>query len=1153
MASFGRLAVSAITGSVENTAALLNLNFDFSLVKLVAPKEFEGVGSALSSRRRVEAESGRTHTTARKLAALFDPSLPNTPELLRAYGERASEISQSPLAQAADASTTGLFAQHAGGDYTSLWAAATSGPGAIKVHLLACMLARIWDAGEATSIWVEFVEFQKRHIISHFMESGNISTSAYFAAQQEVTREQLAEWDSSARAWLQTADLVKKKQQTQLDLILNNLNIPVSNRRNVYDSVINTWRTSLQGMEDLISGKPHILQSGELLLGLSSWHIYPDLFILDARNTTVTQQDPLVKPFGVLTIGLQGPGSAEGQGFNWSLPLSRLRYYGDPVMTTRSSGDNSRLTVEEFLLVILGSCINPILPSFLRRDRVDNETAQSVARYIVEIYGYFYNLHVSEFLSSSNWFYMLVEASQLFLMSGGSARLKNLTLINLGVRSSHKFLPKLDFPMLGLDSIVDVLSICTNTETRIKLLRKEAETLNVSSEDLIIIHKRVCICRGAPFQFYEYATAALHRPNPRGNPIGQQNLPARHLRWVYSPCMCNPEGLPSSPETVDLGSAVPDSVAVQESRDSILIFSDFIPGPIREYFGYQSRDAALVLHSGIWSCPQFRCNGCVNGDNDIGLFIRHHETPEWARSQEFDAHFEMDNNNAMLEDRIETLLSLLKTGALNIAKLPGKLTQVLLRSYGLGDSWREGKPKYESYLTELQLLASIVDLYQSMSNVTINVRVLQTSLKPLVDDFQVHVNGKLAITNEYKPGNNNNASPEALRAVFGPHRLSRTQAFTSICFMESGRHIFEISTQHSSLQDVMAISAGDSIYVASPLITDPSWWSDHRCDTITRIAGNVGKPGISLLVSPHNLKKPRNDINNWKVINHSAFDGDIRDCFGGTSLHLSLTGAVQPLQRSDFGTHDAEMNFVEAVVSVLDRGEWIADIDILKTVERRMSVEAILSPKQTLIWRHFFTISDTNHIKLDPNAKSMVWCHPKCYAGYGPLERKNQSKQAPDESLITLQNWPEVITAPSGDLVFLAHGNWQARIAAVSILSLIYPTDEVALIVYPEKICQQCLAPGAYLESKAQLDLAVAMIDDKWYQSIRIASKRGGLEGGVWNSVTDEKRFIQELLVSAYFQHKVEIDLTNLNLVNTSVERKARTHGEKIAPRIFIC
>lgn len=89
-----------------------------------------------------------------------------------------------------------------GADGTAIWAAATSGPNAIPVLLLGCMLARIWSGPEATSLWVELVDHKRREIEESC--TGD-STSHYVllqAAHQEITRPNLADWDASTRAWL---------------------------------------------------------------------------------------------------------------------------------------------------------------------------------------------------------------------------------------------------------------------------------------------------------------------------------------------------------------------------------------------------------------------------------------------------------------------------------------------------------------------------------------------------------------------------------------------------------------------------------------------------------------------------------------------------------------------------------------------------------------------------------------------------------------------------------------------------------------------------------------------------------------------------------------------------------------------------------------
>src|SRR5205085_3192558 len=133
------------------------------------------------------AENGLTHVTARKLGALFEKVIPDTPALVRAYGTRASQIMKSPVANPKRSGQYGFLQDHIGADATSLWAAATSGKEAIAMHLLACMLANVWNDLQATAIWEE--------LVSHRNEQLAGSDHSALLSQITITREQLREWD----------------------------------------------------------------------------------------------------------------------------------------------------------------------------------------------------------------------------------------------------------------------------------------------------------------------------------------------------------------------------------------------------------------------------------------------------------------------------------------------------------------------------------------------------------------------------------------------------------------------------------------------------------------------------------------------------------------------------------------------------------------------------------------------------------------------------------------------------------------------------------------------------------------------------------------------------------------------------------------------
>ena len=199
MTSIGRVAVAAASVAQETTLALANINFDFSLVRMEAPLEYRGVGAVLSSKRKREAEDGSTHVTARKLGALFGSDLPPIPNLTRAYGLRASEIVENPNFNPRSNPSYGPFVDYVGADGTSIWAAATSGPGAVAVHLLACLLARMWSGPEATSIWSELVSARKTLLQGRLQEQ-EFPISMVTASQIELERHKLTEWDGSARS-----------------------------------------------------------------------------------------------------------------------------------------------------------------------------------------------------------------------------------------------------------------------------------------------------------------------------------------------------------------------------------------------------------------------------------------------------------------------------------------------------------------------------------------------------------------------------------------------------------------------------------------------------------------------------------------------------------------------------------------------------------------------------------------------------------------------------------------------------------------------------------------------------------------------------------------------------------------------------------------
>ncbi|KAI4162051.1 MAG: hypothetical protein LQ342_004363 [Letrouitia transgressa] len=355
MTSVGKLSASLLQGTQDTTLALASVNFDFSLIKYEAPVEFQGLGASLSNKRKQEAEDGSLHIVARKLGALFDDEVPEVPHLVQAYGKRTTEIAEMPAVNPKGTKSDGAFADSVGADGTTIWAAATSGGSVVTVHLLACMLARIWSRSEAVSIWDELVFRRKDHLTKDINTSASFRTSAIAASRIHLTRDQLADWDAGARAWLRTADEAKRVQQTQLRLVLDNISLSVSKESDVYKSVMRTWTRALSTFENVILGQPQRIQDGGVLLALSSWHIYPDLCVFGEASHEIAQNDPLVGPGGIVSLGLKS-GKEESDGVWWSLPLAHRRFYGEPVVSTGYSGiGQAQVTFNQLLCVALGA------------------------------------------------------------------------------------------------------------------------------------------------------------------------------------------------------------------------------------------------------------------------------------------------------------------------------------------------------------------------------------------------------------------------------------------------------------------------------------------------------------------------------------------------------------------------------------------------------------------------------------------------------------------------------------------------------------------------------------------------------------------------------------------------------------------------------
>jgi hypothetical protein len=990
MPSFGRLTATGAASFVDVSPALANLNFDFALYKLDAPKEFNGVGDSLSSMRRVEAESGTPHITARKLGALFERVLPNAPELIKAYGIRASEICEAAKIKLEDTTAYGSFAPRAGADVTSLWAAATSGSAAIAVHLLACMLARIWEGPEATSIWVEATTRRKQEILADFEENNIADIASLAAAQQELSRTQLAEWDASARAWLRTADRVKRKQQTQVRLVVDNVDATVNNDKDVYESVMHAWKSSLSQMESLLRGIPQLAQHGASLLSLASWHLYPDMVVLGVSATEISQSDSLFPTPSILTVGLRPSETSDKSGISWSLPLAHLRYYGPPVMSARSlnTAERSRLTIDELLLASLG-CFIQNEPSELTSIQILSALSEHLGEVAAS------SKEAEWMLSDSagdTWLSLLFEAAQNYLQSSGEQHKSFRRLVKLGKNHGKSFIKPLPTSFFGLLRLDRFIRLHTDEEDKIRVLRDVAKDSSHARDRMLIRYTH--FYRDLGKTVLEYATALPTIFNTFRSPYGPPQ-PTRnvHLRWIFEGRAAN-------------GFSHADVNAIRANFSTRRSFYESMG---ETAFKQMSKADQCSTDDERRMQREYELLSSFDYDINRNERYRFFAGDEYSAALFLREHVRDDNCHALQSSvSVTALHDLITSKKASSTALVRELDQHLnVVTLGV------------SHLKSLKAMAAAANSYKNFPGATVDVRVLGRPLEDVSwmprshrppNTFQIAgFNTSTSLADQHI------SSVDAFKNV----SLSRSETFACISMFESGHH----NLNPKELEDVMAVASGDSIYVAAALLSDPAEDTDRH--KVKRVMGNVGRPGIALLSSPEKLMVKKPDLNTWNLVNRDEFDGKREDCFGSTTLHLSFTGATFPMDSGEIGARDANIYKLESLTSVHERGEWIADIDILKTY-----------------------------------SKKVVWA---------PTECSHTQEDEPIPLLTCIDNWYEFVDLPDEASIVRAHRNWQARLAATAI-GLARSHRTLVLPCMP--VCWKCI--GAKIEAQ---DDPVILVD----------------------------------------------------------------------------
>ncbi|KAF1846892.1 uncharacterized protein K460DRAFT_392372 [Cucurbitaria berberidis CBS 394.84] len=981
----GRIQGSLASAYCDVTVAAANANFDFTLIKLEAAKEFDPLASALTAIRKHNAENGAIHILARQLGALFQGSCPAAPGLLEAYGKRVSEIAQGSKSIAEPYINT-FFGEYVGVDGTAIWAAATSADSsnsAIHVHLLACMLARMWKPEEAVSIWAELVDGRKREIAQELERGAPVNGSLVMAAAQPISHYELTAWDNSVRAWLCTANDFCHRKQKQLELIVDNLGLPVSRDPKVYPGVIDTWKTAVETMDKLIAGVPQAVQNGATHVAFAAWHLYPNMLVYSPEAAEVKMNDPLVREGGVMSLGLSANPrtSLENNGVYWSLSLAQLRYYGPPVPTERVLGAESRITLPQLSLVIFSAV--------LTEWGLSGAEYNLVAEVIISLVDYLDGVR-QDSKSDRRFLKLLRDGASAYAQRAISDHNLHHKLIQLGRRRSENLI---------------------RADTKASKNQQSAFFFNLL-EPASFMHAFKDV--ESQVMFFRHVAARVSPPETPADtfliryvqvPVRSDGKRARKANGggSYQTNVGLNNGHLNGSIDVDM-----DGLRLDQCGES-----RHFPESSQSHHGGSSRSKAPFIYSVATALPH-------SDDGTPGVATHHRWFPEnlhnavlpageigtmdagerfrcWDSQMQVITADDPDANTYHVVLGDPTTAALYTKERLRSVCLISRFIELqdflwclqhnLLDPAVLFGVMRyHPRAKVDRLRKTMQALATAAIVYDDLPGVTIDVGILNRTVleRPWV---------------QFSDDGLDNLSMK----------------FSLISYFESG--VYDVPP--SELQDVIALSSTNSLFVAGPLIRDP-YESLAEKTTVRRILGNIGKPGITFLLPPKEPMIREINANSWRVDSYRPFDGTTSCSFQNTSVHLSFTEFNIPLYDGSRSARDNQVFLQESVISVRDKGEWVADVDPLPLLQYGPDARLRALPTQV------------------------------------PCQHSKVAN--PNQEIIAVDSWNELLDRPEGLFVVRTGSNWIARLAStlVAYQRMRETSTTFAITVCPPEVCWIC-------------------------------------------------------------------------------------------------
>lgn len=935
------------------------------------------------------------------------------------------------------------------------------------------------------------MEHRKQQINDECDGSESTHIAQLIAAQQEITRKELAEWDASSRAWISLADRVKKTEHQELEAILQSLSLPVDTSIDTYTSVIRAWNMAMSTTDSLIRGMPHSV-NGAVLVAISAWHIYPDMDLFGDHNKSFTFNDQLVQRGGCLTIGLEDRSPENAKGVHWSLSLARLRYYGAPMVLTASFVEESKVSFEEFALVIFGS----LLGTWAGKSFNPNFEIREAAQLIVMIWEMLEKAAVISdacrkfMLLRDNWMHTLVSAAQTLADVDNTRWHRAKRLAFMGTRRSTSVLPASEampafFGLMDSSTLVSMLR--DSDSVAVRFLRDLAKSRKLKGHETVISY------RSRHTGFLEFATTVVNeRQSTKRSRDGRHSTSNGHTRWIRHfeeggvACDCEseyeveverPDRDSKGNSIIIAGTNKEKTKMVKERRTRKATNhkkeNTTCPVSVRSKNIEQQTERKKWIESNGEACLEYDpddirlqdqliswynppasidgggpvANNCNKTDMrapdaDVHTSPGAHQSNNFSipqvdldweqtildfdrwtdhRTKEFRCLAGTVEVAALLVRRedgdrtsddltvqcaplsLPEVQSVVLTSALDADKVLIHLIQLLSNS----ESDRDESDRDESqlglstFLRAFKIFGSASQIYKLLPGAQVALRILERDLSRMSW-------ARILSSPEKK----------TVSSVFSSFKFNRAQALACVATFETGF----LNIDETELKNVFAVSVGNSIYAPIALFNDPY----DVCEDfeLMRIVGNVGKPGLTMMIPPSDPQMLQPEYDRWQVINYAPFDATCQDYFSKTSLHLSFTGYEQPVPSAvKQGAQDAEAQYLETLVSVYDGKRWVADLDILSALDS--------------FWVKRLRIPDT-------------------------CDHRERATMAP--RWISVDCWDELIDLIQEVNIVRAHGNFFARLSAVTLAIQIGHTR--CFVLPPGAECYECVESAINSENE---------------------------------------------------------------------------------------